>query len=94
MPPISYVDGLTDRNRHCPRFSPAYLSLLFVDLLQWAFPPLTSGPSHLGLILILMSQHEEASVELGVHLLVVYSPVLPYRLRVGGSTPVPLGDLY
>ena len=52
-------------------------------------PPLTSGPSHLGLILIVMSQHEEASVELGVHLLVVYSPVLPYRLTVGKVHPFP-----
>ena len=52
-------------------------------------PFLISGPSQLGLILILMSQQEEASVELGVHLLVVYSPVLPYRLRVGVVRPFP-----
>ena len=37
----------------------------------WTFfngpsPLLTPGPSHLGLILILMSQHDEASVELDV----------------------------
>ena len=56
-------------------------------------PPLTPGPSHLGLILILMSQQEEASVELGVHLLVVYSPVLPYCFKGWGGTPVPLSDL-
>ena len=48
VPPVSFTDGLTDRNRHCPRFSPVYIYCLF-----WTF---FNGPSLLNLWNVMTSE--------------------------------------
>ena len=110
MPPVSYMDGLTDRNRHCPRFSPAYLYCLF-----WTF---FNGPSLLNLWPFSVGPHLNINVsiiglqcwghglrhdfpspgaareDLDVHLLAVWSPVSPCILKVRGGSSIPSVYIY
>ena len=91
VPPVSFMDGLTDRNRRRPRFSPVYLFIVCFGPSSMGRPFLIYGPSQLGLILILMSQSSGCSA--GAMVSAMTFPALGRRSRISMCACSPFGLL-